>query len=174
VKRCLAGWDLICAAQSRGVGRRLKTFEGFYRNPLTNQALVSKVLAAGQGDFSTCCLWAGDILAESRNTPAHLRYRRWRKAHGEERLLYYAPSHIFEAGERDLFAEVIEMAIEIGWDALVVAVIQLSHDDWIALYARGQPSALIRRLQAFGVRSIGGVATASLAGLAASVAQTEN
>jgi hypothetical protein len=135
---------------------RQKTFEGFYRSPLASPAYVSKVLATGQGDFTACCLWADDVLGESRNTPAHGRYRRWRRAHDEDQSLYDAPGHMFEEGESELLAEVIEMAMEIGWNALVLAkpvrpVIQISHDDWIALHARGRPSALIRRLDALGI-----------------------
>src|ERR1700761_5540937 len=106
-----------------GVGRRgpiagtwaarLKAFIGYYKSPLPTAAQVGKALARSQGDFLLCCLWADDILGDSRETPAHRRYRRWRSACGEKGPLCDAPGHMFEAGEGDLLAEVAEMALDV-------------------------------------------------------------
>jgi len=142
---------------------RLKIFDVYYQNPLTVADKVSRVLASRQGDFSTCHLWVhglpfGDRSLDQTPPLGWARYRRWREATGETRSLYEAPGHVFQKGEQEALARVIEFAILLGWDALVAAVphkgvLDLSHDDRITIYVRSRPSGLIVGLERLGLEA---------------------
>jgi hypothetical protein len=141
---------------------RLKTFDAYYQSRLPTARRVSEALAAYLGGFTLCLLWAhdfvwGDRSLEERPPSDWAEYRQWREARGERRLLHEAPGHLFDAGEHSALAKVIEWAIYMGWDALIAtkpnkAVIHLSHDDRITIYARSKPSELITRLTALGLK----------------------
>ncbi|MDQ0467117.1 hypothetical protein [Labrys wisconsinensis] len=140
---------------------RLKIFDVYYQSRLAVADKVSRVLASRQGDFSTCHLWVhglpfGDRSLDETPPPDWARYRRWREATGETRSLYEAPGHVFQEGEQEVLARVIEFAILLGWDALIAAVphkgvLDLSHDDRITIYARSRPSGLIVGLERLGL-----------------------
>lgn len=142
---------------------RLKIFDVHYQNPLAVADKVSRVLASHQGDFSVCHLWMhglpfGDRSLDQAPPPDWARYRRWREATGETRSLHEAPGHVFQKGEQEALARVIEFAIDLGWDALVAAaphkgVLDLSHDDRITIYGRSRPSGLIADLQRLGLEA---------------------
>jgi hypothetical protein len=140
---------------------RLRTFDIYYHSPLAGGREVAHALAAHQGDFSECLLWAHDLIfgdrsLEAQPPPAWSEYRRWRKAERESRSLYEAPGHRFDAGERKAMCGIIELAITMGWDALIAAkpsklIIHLSHDDRISIYARSRPSDLFDTLRSLGL-----------------------
>jgi hypothetical protein len=140
---------------------RLKTFDVYYQSRLPVAHQASEALSASQGDFETCLLWAHDLAWGDRSSEEHpptdwAEYRRWRETLGERRSLHGAPGHLFDAGEHAALAKVIEWAICMGWDALIAAkpakaVVHLSHDDRITIYARSKPSELIAQLTALGL-----------------------
>ncbi len=62
----------------------------------------------------------------------------------------------FEEPERDMAALVLEVAILLGWDALIgsnsrSALIEFSHNDLITVHTRKNVSALSEQLQKFGL-----------------------
>lgn len=81
------------------------------------------------------------------------RYRMWRTAHHEDRRLYDAPGHRFLAHEVGQLSKVIEFALELGWDALLMAkpgrqLFLLSHDDRLEIYRTSNGRALVAQLKA--------------------------
>ena len=83
------------------------------------------------------------------------RYRLWRVANGDQRRLYDAPGHRFERGEGDSVSQVIEFALQLGWDTLVAAkprrqILFLSHDDRMEIYHGFQRRWLAETLIALG------------------------
>jgi hypothetical protein len=85
------------------------------------------------------------------------RYRRWRGAIGESRRLSDAPGHQFERQEAEHLSQVLESALELGWDALVAAkpgrqLLFLSHDDRMEIYRGFEWRMLAEKLIALGYR----------------------
>jgi hypothetical protein len=141
---------------------RLKVFDAYYQSRLPVARQVSDALVDCLGDFTVCSLWAHDLVWGDRSLeddapPDWAEYRQWREAQGERRPLREAPGHLFDARERETLAKVINRAIHMGWDALIAAkpnkaVIQLSHDDRITVYARSKPGELFAGLTALGLQ----------------------
>lgn len=114
------------------------------------------------GEFSSCLLWACDLVWGDRSREAAppdewLAFRRWREEHGESRGLYDAPGHAFGPGERATAGFVIEKALLLGWDALIMTkagkpILRLSHDDDITIFSRSRPGRLIHRLEKLGLK----------------------
>jgi hypothetical protein len=108
-----------------------------------------------------CCMgvrsrW-GDRSLEEEAPPDWIDYARWRQQHGETRSLYDAPGHVFGAGETSELARLLELAIYMGWDTLVgtkpaKVVVELSHDDWIRIFARSKQKVLLAKLDKLGVK----------------------
>jgi hypothetical protein len=98
----------------------------------------------------------GDGWSEGNATDERWRrYRLWRAANGDERRLYDAPGHRFERGEGDSLSQVIEFALQLGWDALLAAtprrqLLFLSHDDRMEIYRGFERRQLAERLIALG------------------------
>jgi hypothetical protein len=89
-------------------------------------------------------------------------YRRWREAIGDTRRLYEAPGHRFETGEQAHLVKVVELALLLGWDAIVAAVpgrqlAVLSHDDRMEIYRGFESMALSEKLVALRYWRDGGV-----------------
>jgi hypothetical protein len=83
------------------------------------------------------------------------RYRKWRASHGEDRRLYDAPGHRFEAHEAGELSKLIEIALLLGWDALLSVkpkrqLLLLSHDDRLEIYRSHGGRALVKQLSALG------------------------
>ena len=98
----------------------------------------------------------GDGWSEGNATDERWRrYRLWRAANGDERRLYDAPGHRFERGEGDSLSQVIEFALQLGWDALLAAtprrqLLFLSHDNRMEIYRGFERRWLAERLIALG------------------------
>lgn len=120
-------------------------------------AVAAQAIARSGGRFSEAVVlfqWAlrgdgWDDLTSSDETWS--RYRNWRASHGEQRRLYEAPAHLFVGDEMALFAEAIEFALRLGWDAVVAAkpkrqLVLLSHDYRIDIYRGFGGGALTRKL----------------------------
>ncbi len=79
------------------------------------------------------------------------RYRRWRGANGDDRRLYDAPGHRFEAQEAAQLSRTIEFALQLGWDALIAAkpgrqLLFLSHDDRMEIHRGFEWRSLAEKL----------------------------
>jgi len=79
------------------------------------------------------------------------RYRHWRQNLGESRRLYDAPGHVASKGEAGELAKVIEFALILGWDAIVLAEpgrnrLFLSHDDRLEVYRCAKWRGLEKKL----------------------------
>ena len=141
---------------------RFKAGNFHYVSRLTTAAEVSQALADAQGDFTECMVWPsalvwGDRSLEDPAPPDWAAYAQWRQKHGERRSLYEAPGHLFEAHERPELARLLEMAIYMGWDALVAsrpfkASLELSHDDRVTIHARTRQAALVAKLEQLGMK----------------------
>lgn len=140
---------------------RFKSDDLYYRSRLA-AGEVSLVLADAQGDFTECVVWPFDLVWGDRSLEEHapadwIAYARWRHQQGETRPLREAPGHLLEANERSELARLLELAIYMGWDALVAArpakvLVELSHHDRITIHARSRQKALIARLERLGVK----------------------
>jgi hypothetical protein len=158
-RRLGAGPDGRLIAGGRAAAR-FKTARFFYESGAVDLELGA-ALARGQGDFSTCMVWAaelvfGDHSLEEEDFHGWAPYRRWRRGWQEKRSLYEAPGHVFMAGEQDELARVVDFAIRLGWDALVGSdtkkpIVHLSHNDLITLYARSRPADLLAELSRLGL-----------------------
>jgi len=126
-------------------------------------AVAARAIAGCAGRFSEATVlfrWAlqGDGWDElTAPYEAWSRYKNWRASNGEHRHLSEAPAHLFAGDEMALFAEAIEFALSLGWDAMVAArpkrqLILLSHDYRIGIYYGFGGGALTRQLIGLGWR----------------------
>lgn len=99
----------------------------------------------------------GDRSREQEPPPEWADYCRWREANGEPRGLYEMPGHVFGTDDHDARLFAVRHALLLGWDALMTdarsrLIVHFSHDDIVTLHARSRPAALIRQLEALGLR----------------------
>ena len=158
------GVDRYGPVRGHCAARHLKVFDAFYKSRLANGGEVAQALVEHEGDFDSCLVWArglawGDRSREDEPPPDWMRFRDWRRRHGEWRDLYEAPGHLFEADERAKLVELTEWVLYMGWDAMIAATpgngaILLSHDDYVRICSRGTPDVLLRRLGRLGLRVV--------------------
>jgi hypothetical protein len=147
------------------LGRRIQKMKSavtfFYQSRMEEASSVSSCLVEYIRDFSWAMLWAYDLpfgdRSREENPPSDWRrYSKWRRSAGENRMLYDAPGHLFEPHEKFKLGQVIEFAIYMGWDAVLLAqplrcLITLSHDDLITVQARHNVTALSDQLRRLGL-----------------------
>jgi hypothetical protein len=130
-------------------------------------ASAAQLIADSIGGFSkVTMLFLFAITGDGWNEDAREHkcwraYRQWREAAGDTRRLYDAPGHRFDAGEASQLTRVIELALELGWDALIAAVpgrqlAFLSHDDRMEVCRGFESRALSEKLVALGYWHDGG------------------
>ncbi|QHO73140.1 hypothetical protein ACH79_11290 [Bradyrhizobium sp. CCBAU 051011] len=133
----------------------------YYESGNRDYAAAANTIALSIGKFSEATLvflWclSGDGWDEpSASTESWRRYRKWRAANNEERRLYQAPGHRFEANEVERLSKTVKFALELGWDALVEAkpgrqLLFLSHDDRLEIYRGFSGGLLVRQLTGLG------------------------
>jgi hypothetical protein len=133
----------------------------YYNSGNRDYSIAANAIAASIGKFTEATLlfsfsvtgdgWTENIPRSERWS----RYRRWRAENGENRRLSDAPAHLFEAHEAERLSEVIDFALQLGWDALVAAkprrqLLLLSHDDRMEIYRGFERRLLAGKLIALG------------------------
>jgi hypothetical protein len=133
----------------------------YYDSSDRDYSIAANAITASIGKFTWATLFflfcvTGDGWTEGNATNKRwARYRQWRAANGESRRLYDAPAHLFEAREAERLSEVIDFALQLGWDALVAAkprrqLLLLSHDDRMEIYRGFERRLLAEKLTALG------------------------
>jgi hypothetical protein len=133
----------------------------YYRSGNHDYSKAANTITASIGEFTEVTLLylfcvSGDGWSEGNERDERWRrYRLWRAANGDQRRLYDAPGHRFERGEGDSVSQVIEFALQLGWDTLVAAkprrqLLFLSHDDRMEIYHGFQRRWLAETLIALG------------------------
>lgn len=145
----------------QSMGRRFKSEEFRYRSRLTTAPQVSSLLVEAMGRYDEAMVWPhyvvfGDRSHDADAPPDWVAYRKWRVSHGASLGLHDAPGHLLVADERDEFIRLLELAIYLGWDALVGArrskvLIELSHHDTITFHSRSRPSQVMAALERHGL-----------------------
>jgi hypothetical protein len=136
-------------------------FALYYESGGRDYSAAANTIAQSAGTFSEVsvlflfCVSGNGWDEHSASDPRWNRYRRWRTANHEDRRLYEAPGHRFEPHEVEHFSKTVEFALELGWDALVVAkpgrqLLFLSHDDRLEIYRGFSGGLLVRQLTALG------------------------
>jgi len=133
----------------------------YYESGGRDYSAAANAVALSIGKFSEATVLflfcvSGDGWDEpSATNERWKRYRRWRAANDEDRRLYDAPGHQFKPNEVERLSKTIEFALELGWDALVVAkpgrqLLFLSHDDRLEIYRGFSGGLLVRQLTGLG------------------------
>ena len=130
-----------------------------------NADAVASFLVGCLGPFDWAVLWAyrlpwGDRSLEDVPSLDWRRYAAWRLRQGEQRGLYDAPGHAFEAGEQDKLVEVVRSAIYMGWDARAFCQprrfrFDLSHDDVITIRSHDNIKGACKTMTQLGLRLAG-------------------
>jgi hypothetical protein len=132
-----------------------------YTSGNRDYSLAASAITASMGRFAEAtllfsfCLTGDGWTAANATNERWGRYRQWRAANGESRRLYDAPGHRFEPHEAERLSEVINFALQLGWDALVAAkprrqLLLLSHDDRMEIYRGFERRLLGEKLIALG------------------------
>jgi hypothetical protein len=135
----------------------------YYDSANRDHSIAANAITASIGKFTEATLLfsfcvTGDGWTEGNATDERWsRYRQWRNANGESRRLYDAPAHQFGPHEAERLSEVIDFALQLGWDALVAAkpgrqLLLLSHDDRMEIYRGFERRLLAEKLTALGYR----------------------
>jgi hypothetical protein len=133
----------------------------YYESGDRDYSAAANAIAQSTGNFSEATVLflfavSGDGWNEhSARDQRWGRYSKWRVANNEDRRLYEAPGHRFEAHEVEQFSKAVEFALELGWDALVAAkpgrqLLVLSHDDRLEIYRGFKGRLLVRQLTGLG------------------------
>ena len=135
-----------------------------YKSRMKEADTVVEHLVDHFGHFSWALLWAydfawGDRSQEDNPLADWRQYAEWRRRQGEDRPLYDAPGHRFEADERATLIEAVKFAIYTGWDGVLVGrpltcLISLSHHDIIKVQSRHSLSALAQQLNREGISQL--------------------
>jgi hypothetical protein len=93
--------------------------------------------------------WKDDVSASDQRRN---RYKMWRGTNNEDRRLYEAPGHRFGPHQVSQLSRAIELALELGWAALLAAkpgrpLLLLWHDDRLEIYRSSKGRALVARLK---------------------------
>ena len=133
----------------------------YYESGHRDYSEAANAIVAAAGNFTDATLhflfcvsgdgWNDDLGTHERWG----RYRRWRSANGENRRLYDAPGHRFEAHEAAHLSSTIAFALQLGWDALIAArpgrqLLFLSHDDRMEIYRGFEWRSLAEKLMKLG------------------------
>jgi hypothetical protein len=146
----------------------------YYDSGARDYASAARLIAGSIGAFTEATvLFLFAITGDGWNEDARQHkgwaaYRGWREAAGDARRLYDAPGHQFGAGEAPHLTTVIELALVLGWDAMVAATPRrqlavLSHDDRMEIYRGFESRALSEKLVALGYWHDGGARARNVA-----------
>jgi hypothetical protein len=133
----------------------------YENSPERDYSAAANLITLAAGDFSEAMVLfqfavSGDGWdAHAANDERWARYRRWRIANQEDRRLFDAPGHQFDAHATEAFSQTIAFALDLGWDAWITVqpgrqLAFLSHDDRLEIYRGFNSRMLLKRLISLG------------------------
>lgn len=135
----------IGAPFNRGKAERFYAHRVSYALPtdVGRRTALGRALATFVEDTTAGLLWITEwgVFPSAENMPLFDGYRR---SLGETRPLHEAPAHLFDRNDRQEVVCLLDLALYFFWDASIFdddrLCIRLSHDEYVTVYARDEPS----------------------------------
>jgi hypothetical protein len=99
----------------------------YHNSGCADYSAATRAMTAAIGEFIEASLHflfcvSGDGWSEGNEMNEQWRgYRQWRGARGQHRRITDAPVHVFVHDEAEQLCKALELALQLGWDALLSA-----------------------------------------------------